>query len=107
MDVTRATGTKARCRLRVILAAAIALAGCAAGEMGMSDSTYVGAMADLQRLERTARDSASQTQRDSIMAVYGVTPEELEEVGEWLSQRPEEAAQLWRQIDRRSRMAEP
>lgn len=84
--------------------AALLTAGCAAADMGVSDSTYVSAMAELQRLVRNSPDSVRQEQRDSIMEAHGVTAEQLERAAEWLSEHPDDAAQMWRQIDRQSRM---
>ncbi len=78
--------------------------GCSgSGNLGMSDSTYVAAMAGLERLQREAGAPTDQARRDSVMQAAGVTATQLVRAAEVLASQPGRASELWRAIDRRSR----
>jgi hypothetical protein len=88
--------------LLVIAAAALA---CERKELapGVTDSTFVGAMAGLRRLPASAMvDSASRKRaRDSILRRYQVTGVQLESAASKLASEPERAAAVWSAIERR------
>jgi len=64
---------------------------------GISDSTFVAAMAGLRRLPAHAMvDSASRMRaRDSILKHYGLTTAQLEAAAASLSSNPDRAAAVW------------
>jgi hypothetical protein len=79
--------------------------GCDRKELapGVSDSTFIGAMAGLRRLPARAMvDSASRSRaRDSVLRHYRVTGVQLESAASTLANDPVRAAEVWQAIDRK------
>ena len=73
---------------------------------GVSDSTFVATMAELQRIQTDgALDSAGRVAaRARVLQRRGLTPDHLERVAQSLADDPERAADLWRAIDERLRL---
>jgi len=87
---------------RLLLAALlVAPVACSENDLGISDSLYVQTMAELQRVQR---ERGPAERRDSVLEASGVTPEQLEEAAMKLAEQPQRAAELWRAIDRQSRL---
>src|SRR4051812_24335816 len=98
----RVSTVRARMRIprQCALALAVALASCGRGSIarGVTDSTYVKTMADLERLleappaggSRAAVDSA----RAAILKKHGVTGQALVDASERLASQPVRAAAL-------------
>jgi hypothetical protein len=82
-----------------------AVIGCDRKELapGVSDSTFVGAMAGLRRLPaRSMVDSAARSRaRDSVLRHYRVTGVQLESAASVLASDPERASAVWAAIDRK------
>jgi crotonobetainyl-CoA:carnitine CoA-transferase CaiB-like acyl-CoA transferase len=100
---------RTRLALSVTLICALA-AGCRnrrAPSLGMSDSTFVGALRELRRVQ--ADSSLDTTMRDSsrrmILRRYSVTSAQLEHAARVLAESPARASDLWRQIESASRPA--
>ena len=70
---------------------------------GISDSTFVSAMAGLRRLPAAAMvDSASRVRaRDSVLRRYRLTPVQLESAASALAADPERANAVWIAIERK------
>jgi hypothetical protein len=95
-------------RLRAchLIAVAILVAACRRGEIvaGVSDSSFVAAMADLRQLARepgfdsTARARA----RQGVLQSRGLTLEQLDRAAAQLAREPERAADLWRAIEQKA-----
>lgn len=85
----------------VCCALTLACRGNALG--GMSDSTFVGAMAGLRRMPVASMvDSAHRlAARDSILRYYGITAAQLESAAAALAKSPDRAAALWEAISRK------
>ena len=85
----------------------MALAACNRGESsaGMSDSTFVATMAELQKIqEDPTLDSAAQAAaRTRVLQSRGLTPEELERAARALAEDPAHAADVVQAIDRQAR----
>jgi hypothetical protein len=94
-------------RKRVILGSAVALAaavsGCPRGNdiAGVSDTTFVNAMAELHAIEQDATlDSAKKSYaRRTALQERGLTPELLERSARALGDDPERAYRIWTAID--------
>jgi hypothetical protein len=100
---------RTRWALSVTLVCAIA-AGCRnsrAPKLGVSDSTFVGALRELRHVQ--ADSSLDVTMKDSsrrmILRRYKVTSAQLEHASRVLAESPARASDLWRQIDRACRPA--
>ena len=82
------------------------LAACKGGESstGMSDSTFVATMAELQKIqEDPLLDSAAQAAaRTRVLQSRGLTPEELERAARALADDPAHAAEVVQAIDRQA-----
>src|SRR5215213_7450059 len=76
---------------------------------GVSDSAFVGAMAELRRIQNDASlDSARRKMaRDSVLQGRGLTPAEMERAARALARDPERASALWQEIDRRVQTPPP
>lgn len=83
------------------------LAACKGGESstGMSDSTFVATMAELQKIqEDPLLDSTAQAAaRTRVLQSRGLTPEALERAARALASDPEHAAEVVQAIDRQAR----
>lgn len=83
----------------------VAAAGCQRHVLaaGVSDSTFVGAMAGLRRLPAASMvDSASRMRaRDSILKHYGLTAAQLEAAAAALAAHPDHAAALWADVTKK------
>lgn len=81
----------------------VALLGCRRGEIvrGVSDSTYVRAMVALRRLPLGPfEDSTPRIRsRDSVLASFGISAEQLESASVALATQPDRAAALWQKIE--------
>ena len=100
---------RTRLALSVILICAL-VAGCRnrrAPSLGMTDSTFVGALRELRRVQ--ADTSLDVTMKDSsrrmVLRRYQVTSVELEHAARVLAESPARASDLWRQIESASRPA--
>ena len=98
---------RTRLALSVILICAL-VAGCRnrrAPSLGMTDSTFVGALRELRRVQ--ADSSLDTTMRDSsrrmILRRYSVTSAQLEHAARVLAESPARASDLWRQIESAAR----
>ena len=93
------------------LLALVAAAGCRRHVLveGVSDSTFVGAMAGLRRLPAQSMvDSASRMRaRDSILKHYGLTAAQLESAAAALADTPDRAASLWAEVVKRENSPRP
>ncbi len=82
-------------------------AACKGGESstGMSDSTFVATMAELQKIqEDPLLDSAAQAAaRTRVLQSRGLTPVTLERAARALASDPEHAAEIVQAIDRQAR----
>ena len=94
---------RTRLALGVTLICSLA-AGCRtrhAPSLGMSDSTFVGALRELRRVQ--ADSSLDVTMKDSsrrmILRRFGVTSAQLEHASRVLAESPARASDLWRQIE--------
>lgn len=100
-----------RTRLALSLTLICALAsGCRssrAPRLGMTDSTFVGALRELRRVQ--ADTSLDVTMKDSsrrmVLRRYQVTSAKLEHAARVLAESPAHASDLWRQIESASRPA--
>lgn len=95
-----------RAQLAVLLPfVTLATVGCQQHVLagGISDSTFVAAMAGLRRLPAHAMvDSASRMHaRDSILKHYGLTVAQLEAAAASLSANPDRAAEVWDAVSRK------
>jgi len=95
----------------VILICAL-VAGCRsrrAPSLGVADSTFVGALRELRRVQ--ADSSLDVTMKDSsrrmVLRRYNVTSAQLEHAARVLAESPTRASDLWRQIESASRPAVP
>ena len=83
----------------------VSLAGCKRHVLaaGVSDSTFVSAMASLRRLPaRYMVDSASRLRaRDSILTHYGLTVAKLEAAAAAVAASPTRAGALWAEISKK------
>src|SRR5256885_8314671 len=94
-----------RTRLTLALPLICALAGGCRNrhppKLGMSDSTFVGALSELRRVQ--ADTSLDATMKDSsrrmVLRRYRVTSEQLEHASRVLAESPARASDLWRQIE--------
>jgi len=80
------------------------LAACRNGHapnLGMADTTFVGALSELRRVQ--ADTSLDVTMKDSsrrmVLRRYKVTSEQLEHAARVLAESPARASDLWRQIE--------
>ncbi|MEP7346912.1 MAG: hypothetical protein ABI877_16705 [Gemmatimonadaceae bacterium] len=89
-------------RLLVPILAIVAATGCRRHVLaqGVSDSTFVAAMAELRRMPaRVMVDSASRMRaRDSILKHYGLTVAQLEGAAAALATTPDRAAAIWAEV---------
>ncbi len=78
-----------------------------APRLGMTDSTFVGALRELRRvqgdssLDVTMKDSS----RRMVLRRYNVTSAQLEHAARVLAESPAHASDLWRQIESAARPA--
>ena len=86
------------------------VAGCRgkrAPSLGMADSTFVGALRELRRVQ--ADSSLDVTMKDSsrrmVLRRYSVTSAQLEHAARVLAESPTRASDLWRQIESAARPA--
>jgi hypothetical protein len=89
--------------LTIVLACAVV--GCAQRDIvpGVSDSTFVAAMADLRRLEDTPPDTAARAAaRRRILQQRGLTVEQMDRVGSKLAKDPKRAAAIFDAIQKRA-----
>jgi hypothetical protein len=81
-------------------------AACGRGKLaaGVSDSTFVATMAELNRaMGGSARDSAARSAaRAAVLRKHGVTAEQLEDAARALADDPERAAAVWQAIEDRA-----
>jgi hypothetical protein len=70
---------------------------------GVSDSAFVGAMAELRRVQNDmSLDSARRKMaRDSVLQGRGLTPDEMERAARALGRDPNRAAAIWQAIELR------
>jgi hypothetical protein len=84
----------------------IAAAACSRGELapGVTDSTFVATMADLNRVRTgSLRDSGARSAaRAEVLRKHAVTPEQLEEAARALADEPDRAAAVWQAIEERA-----
>ena len=85
---------------------AVSLAGCRRSELaaGVTDSSYVGAMAELRHIARDASlDSARRASaRAAVLQRRGLTAEQLESAARALADDPKRAQALFQQIEMRA-----
>jgi hypothetical protein len=102
---------RTRLAINVTLICVIA-GGCRNGRapgLGISDTTFVGALSELRRIETdttldvTMRDST----RRMILRRHKVTSAQLEHAARVLAESPARASDLWRQIESVPRPATP
>jgi hypothetical protein len=78
-----------------------------APRLGVADSTFVGALRELRRVQ--ADSSLDVTMKDSsrrmVLRRYNVTSAQLEHAARVLAESPTRASDLWRQIESASRPA--
>lgn len=90
-----------------VMALVMALPACERGESatGVSDSTFVATMAELQKIqEDPVLDSAAQADaRSRVLQSRGLTPEMLERAARALADDPKHAAEIVQAIDRQAR----
>ena len=95
-------------RLRAchLIAVAILVAACQRGEIvpGVSDSSFVAAMADLRQLAREpGYDSTARARaRQGVLQSRGLTLEQLDRAAARLAREPERASELWRAIEEKA-----
>jgi hypothetical protein len=102
---------RTRLALSVTLICALVV-GCHKGRapsLGVTDSTFVGALRDLRRVQ--ADSSLDATMKDSsrrmILRRYSVTSAQLEHAARVLAESPARASDLWRQIESAARPGPP
>ncbi len=92
------------------LALLVGVTGCGQGGAlaGMSDSSFVAAMTELQQVQRDpALDSAGRAAaRISVLQRRGLTPSEVERAARALADEPSRASEIWRAIDERMNAAD-
>jgi len=76
---------------------------------GVSDSTYVAVIAQLEQVQRDSMsdDSTRRTARQNTFTRYKVSPEAIEEASATLASDPQRALKLWQAIDRRFKASTP
>ena len=76
---------------------------------GVSDSAFVGAMAELRRIQNDmSLDSARRKMaRDSVLQGRGLTPEEMERAARALGRDPNRASAIWQAIELRMNEPQP
>jgi hypothetical protein len=100
-------------RLRAchLIAVAILVAACRRGEIvpGVSDSSFVAAMADLRQLAREPGfDSTSRARaRQGVLQSRGLTMEQLDAAAAQLAREPQRAADLWQAIEQKAATLDP
>lgn len=92
--------------VRLLATLLVAAAGCRDQELagGVTDSAFVAAMAELERVDRTpGLDSAARANaRARALQSRGLTRAQLEEAAGSLADDPRRALTLYREIDRRA-----
>ena len=95
-------------RLRAchLIAVAILVAACQRGEIvpGVSDSSFVAAMADLRQLAREpGYDSTARARaRQGVLQSRGLTMQQLDQAAAQLADEPRRAADLWQAIEEKA-----
>jgi hypothetical protein len=108
MTIPRSLPNRVRLSALVLLVGVLASGGCRRHVIagGLSDSTFVAAIAGLRRLPAQSMvDSASRSRaRDSVLKHYGVTAAQLESAAAALANSPDRAAGLWAEITKKENM---
>jgi hypothetical protein len=99
----------ARATAGIVVAALVSAVACHRGApreliAGVTDSTFVWALGDLERIQRDANlDSAARaTARDSILALHHVSAAQLEAAARALADQPQQASLLFQAVQRRA-----